>query len=105
MTNRERFQKVMNFQKVDRLPMIEWAPWWDKTMEAWKDQGLKIEDSDKGMSQGEALQKQMGLDLNMVYALASPERTPRSPPITARPCAKRSRNMSGSCPRCTPRMR
>lgn len=57
----------MNFQKVDRLPMIEWAPWWDKTMEAWKDQGLKIEDSDKGMSQGEALQKQMGLDLNMVY--------------------------------------
>ncbi len=67
MTNRERFQKVMNFQKVDRLPMIEWAPWWDKTMEAWKDQGLKIEDSDKGLSQGEALQKQMGLDLNMVY--------------------------------------
>lgn len=25
MTNRERFHKLMNFEKVDRLPMLEWA--------------------------------------------------------------------------------
>ncbi|HPL08628.1 MAG TPA: hypothetical protein PLB20_07530, partial [Clostridia bacterium] len=32
MNQRERFLNVMNFQPVDRLPMIEWAGWWDKTI-------------------------------------------------------------------------
>ncbi len=41
MTNRERFQAVLNFEKPDdRLPVIEWAGWWDKTVEAWQSQGL-----------------------------------------------------------------
>ena len=29
---------VLNGQKVDRLPMIEWAEWWDKTTDRWKKQ-------------------------------------------------------------------
>ena len=32
MENLERFQKILNFDKdVDRVPMVEWAGWWDKT--------------------------------------------------------------------------
>jgi hypothetical protein len=40
MTERERFLAVMNFQPVDRHPMIEWAAWWDKTMDRWKGEGF-----------------------------------------------------------------
>ena len=40
MNSVERVRAVMNFQPVDRLPRWEWAMWWDKTIEAWKGQGL-----------------------------------------------------------------
>lgn len=43
MTARERFLTVMNFEKpADRLPMVEWAAWWDKTIERWKGEGLPV---------------------------------------------------------------
>lgn len=63
MNNRERFRRVMNFEPVDRLPAIEWATWWDKTIAAWQEQGLEPEQYE-GMSAGESLQKQFGLDLH-----------------------------------------
>jgi hypothetical protein len=34
---------VMNFQPVDRLPVWEWAMWWDKTIERWHGEGLPRE--------------------------------------------------------------
>lgn len=41
MTNRERFQAVLNLQMPDdRLPAVEWAPWWDQTIRNWWEQGL-----------------------------------------------------------------
>ena len=41
MTNRERFQAVLNLQMPDdRLPAVEWAPWWDQTIRNWWKQGL-----------------------------------------------------------------
>ena len=40
MKNRERFRNVLNFQSVDRLPIVEWASWWNKTIERWKKEGL-----------------------------------------------------------------
>lgn len=40
MTNRERFNNTLNFKPVDRVPMIEWATWWDKTTSRWFDEGL-----------------------------------------------------------------
>jgi hypothetical protein len=43
MTTRERFRAVMNFQPFDRLPMIEWALWWNKTVERWVSEGLPRE--------------------------------------------------------------
>ena len=43
MTTRERFHNVLNFQPVDRIPMLEWAPWWDLTVQRWQGEGLKIQ--------------------------------------------------------------
>jgi hypothetical protein len=40
MNHVERFRAVMNFKSVDRLPRIEWAMWWDKTIERWHNEGL-----------------------------------------------------------------
>lgn len=47
MNSRERFSAVMNFQPFDRLPMIEWAVWWDKTIERWHGEGLPQEITDR----------------------------------------------------------
>jgi hypothetical protein len=44
MNNRERFWGVINRTRVDRLPVIEWAPWWkDATIPRWYEQGLPRE--------------------------------------------------------------
>ena len=48
MTNRERFRRVLNFEPVDRLPVIEWAGWWDKTIARWRGEGLPDELQDAG---------------------------------------------------------
>jgi hypothetical protein len=40
MTNRERLRNALNFKPVDRLPKIEWATWWDLTLNRWKTEGL-----------------------------------------------------------------
>ena len=43
MTTRERFHSVMEFRDFDRLPVVEWASWWDKTIERWRSEGLPSE--------------------------------------------------------------
>jgi hypothetical protein len=40
MSHRERFESLMDFQPVDRLPRIEWAVWWDQTIDRWCSEGL-----------------------------------------------------------------
>ena len=35
MNTRERLQAVLNFQSFDRLPVVEWAPWWGLTLDRW----------------------------------------------------------------------
>lgn len=41
MTPRERFLNTLNFRKCDdRLPLVEWAAWWDQTMNRWKGEGF-----------------------------------------------------------------
>ena len=40
MTPRERFGAVMSFQPFDRLPMIEWAPYWGATLDRWRTEGM-----------------------------------------------------------------
>ena len=36
MTTRERFQAVLDGRTPDRLPVMEWAGWWDKTVRNWQ---------------------------------------------------------------------
>ncbi len=40
MTVRDRIRAALNFEPVDRLPAIEWATWWDKTLQRWREEGL-----------------------------------------------------------------
>ena len=47
MNTRERFKAVMAFEPFDRLPMLEWAIWWDKTIERWHDEGLPTDITDR----------------------------------------------------------
>ena len=42
MTNRERFLAALNGTPTERLPMIEWAGWWDKTISNWETQGFPL---------------------------------------------------------------
>jgi len=40
MTNRERFRRALEFQKIDRMPKFEMATWWNKTIDRWETEGL-----------------------------------------------------------------
>lgn len=46
MNSRERFRAIMDFQPFDRLPLLEWAHWWDKTIDRWYTEGLPAELTD-----------------------------------------------------------
>ena len=60
MTTHERFQALMHFKPVDRLPLVEWAGWWDKTIERWRSEGLPV-----GLNDRYDICRHFGLD---VYA-------------------------------------
>ncbi len=47
MNTRQRFHAIMNFQPFDRLPVIEWAGWWDQTLARWRGEGLPPELTDR----------------------------------------------------------
>ncbi len=66
MTIRERYTKALRFEPVDRMPMMEWAIWWDETIERWQAQGLVIPE-EPPLKQGEALQRYFGLDLHIQH--------------------------------------
>ena len=63
MTNRERFKKVLNFEQVDRLPVVEWACWWTQTLDRWHGEGLP-DDLDH-----DGLYNFFGLDMHEQYWL------------------------------------
>ncbi len=47
MTSRERFHAIMNFEPVDRLPLVEWASWWTETLDRWYGEGLPANLTDR----------------------------------------------------------
>ncbi len=59
MTARERFHAVMNFQPVDRHPLIEWAPWWGDTIDRWRSDGLPPDVRGR-----DAILRHFGLDMH-----------------------------------------
>lgn len=41
LTNRERFRRLMSGEgPIDRVPALEWASWWDKTITLWEQNGM-----------------------------------------------------------------
>jgi hypothetical protein len=53
----ERIENTLGFKPVDRLPMIEWADWWDKTQERWRAEGLNCNSKDAA-----EIREDLGLD-------------------------------------------
>jgi hypothetical protein len=47
LTPCERFRACMNFQPFDRLPMVEWAGWWNQTIDRWHGEGLPVSLTDR----------------------------------------------------------
>ncbi len=47
MTTGERLQAFLHFQPMDRLPLAEWAMWWDKTINRWHGEGLPHQMTDR----------------------------------------------------------
>lgn len=39
----ERFKNFMEGKPIDRLPVIEWAPFWPLTVDRWRKEGLPAE--------------------------------------------------------------
>lgn len=58
MTASERIRARIKGQPVDRLPVIEWAPWWNLTVENWIKQGLPADAAKSGYD----LQNHFNLD-------------------------------------------
>ncbi len=71
MTNTERFHAVMNFEKTDRLPMLEWASWWGATVDRWYTEGLSKD------IRWDRIQTQFGLDY--IQRVWMPLMTPDAP--------------------------
>lgn len=66
MTNRERFLSVLNRRlPEDRLPVVEWATWWDLTLNRWHGEGL-----DPNLT-GDALFQNLNLDVIRQYWLTN----------------------------------
>jgi len=40
MTSGERLVAALRGEPIDRLPIVEWAPWWHLTLENWRASGL-----------------------------------------------------------------
>ena len=47
MNTHERFQAIANFEPFDRLPLLEWAGWWNKTIDRWHSEGLPEDLTDR----------------------------------------------------------
>ncbi len=57
MNHRERFDALMTFKPVDRLPRIEWAGYWSDTTDRWYREGL-----DPAVRGAEQVREHLGLD-------------------------------------------
>jgi len=72
MTPRERFRRVLKFQQPEgRLPLIEWAAWWDQTIRRWEGEGLP-----RGLAWEDSLHY---FDLDPLYNIAAQIRGPGMP--------------------------
>lgn len=68
-TVREPSKRVMNFEQADRLPILESEPWWDKTIERSRKEGLPNE-----LEDDYSIRRHFGLDSlqELVYFTCPP---------------------------------
>lgn len=52
-----RFRNTLAFETPDRLPKMEWAPWWTLTLDRWREEGLPAE-----LERVDEVQAYFGLD-------------------------------------------
>ncbi|OPY85880.1 MAG: Uroporphyrinogen decarboxylase (URO-D) [Smithella sp. PtaU1.Bin162] len=62
MNTTERIKRIFSFQQTDRLPMLEWGPWWRETQERWQREGL-----DKLLKDAGEITDHFGLDPFRVF--------------------------------------
>ena len=60
MNAQQRLRNMFEGKAIDRLPVIEWAPWWNLTVERWQQEGLKM--PLRTSQEGWAIQRHFGLD-------------------------------------------
>lgn len=71
-TTRDRFTAVLRFERpADRLPMVEWAAWWDQTIARWETEGLPA-----GLSWEDSLRQ---FDLDPLHLIAAMPCGPQCP--------------------------
>ncbi len=76
MTASERFVNLLSGREVDRLPVIEWAPWWKMTVERWLRDGLP----GSAATSVASLQEYYGLDRCLQTSVKNKTKsTPRPP--------------------------
>ena len=69
----ERFAAAATGRPFDRLPLLEWATWWDKTVSKWEQTNPKL----IGMN-GLDLKRHFGLDLDLqIWITAMTQKTPK----------------------------
>jgi len=75
MTNVERFRRALRGDPADRLPIIEWAPWWNKTLDRWRGEGLPSD-----LEGVEAIQAHFCLDvIHQLWVRPRAASCPRAP--------------------------
>src|SRR5512137_1928220 len=75
MNTHERVNAVLNFRPFDRLPVVEWAPWWDQTLARWHTEGLPA--SVKGLRE---VVEHFGLDVWIQDGAQMFSASPPAPP-------------------------
>ncbi len=75
MTASERFAHYLKGEPVDRMPCIEWAPWWHLTVNRWHSEGVPQE-----CDSTESIQEFFGLDKCLQCGIwARTDNTPAPP--------------------------
>jgi hypothetical protein len=76
----DRFSNLIHGKSFDRLPMVEWAPWWDQTLRRWKNDGLVWSGDTPYHAAVREIQLYFGLDACIQYWISahSPD-TPTAP--------------------------
>lgn len=99
MNVREQFHAIMDGAPVDGMPVLEWAYWWDKTLDGWYGEGLP-----KGLDDRQ-MQDYFGLAHHKHFWLAhKAEAAPRMF-RTAAASSRTKRTMTPYAPICFLKMR